>query len=357
MDVQYIAIQQLGSSHNTEVIEYLDKVLNHDVNNKVWDWEFNTLKNTVFTMAKDDALIIGTQSMLPLELCIGDKVVNTAKSETSYLDGNYRGKKIFEQLYQLAIDEIHKRGSLLIWGFTPAIKAWRNNLKFMTYEDEMLIAEGLVGYYPLRTNAWKSRNMLFAIGKYALINARSFRNKMKLNSILKSRNDITVSESLRDKNDITKLYSEIRGGQKDTITLQMSPEYIQWRMDANPVMVYSKKYFYVQDRLVAMTIYAITDGKLILSDLTFSADDTVLKHVLKHLIKNNKCHSIQYWGNKSHPLNQSIFSVLNSIGAASHTDTSRCFVFKNLDESNSYTMPTELSKWYINGLWTEGFHI
>ncbi len=357
MDIQYITIEKLGSSHNNGVIQYLNKVLNHDVNNKVWDWEFDTLKNTVFTMAKDGALIIGTQSMLPLELCIGDKVVNTAKSETSYLNGNYRGKKIFEQLYQLAIDEIHKRGSLLIWGFTPAIKAWRNNLKFMAYDDEMLIAEGLVGYYPLRSNAWKSRNLLVAIGKYGIVNFHSFQNRMKLNGVLKSRNDIAVSESLRNKNDITNLYSEIRGGQLDAITLEMSPTYINWRLDANPVIKYSKKYFYIQNRLIAIAIYAITDGKLILSDLTYIGDDTVLKHVLKYLVKNNKCHSIQYWGNKSHPLNQSIFSVLSSMGATTRVDTSRCFVYKNLDESNSYIMPTELSKWYINGLWTEGFHI
>ena len=137
MNIDYIKLQDLTAGNNSNLIHFLNTVLNHSVDKKVWSWEFESIPKTIFTVAMAGEEIAGTQSMLPVFLNINDSIYETAKSETSFLNPVFRGKKIFEKLYQLAVDETVMNGTKLIWGFTPALKAWKNNLGFETFDDEI----------------------------------------------------------------------------------------------------------------------------------------------------------------------------------------------------------------------------
>lgn len=357
MDINYIVLQSLKSGDNIEIIEYLDKVLNHRVNPKVWDWEFNTIEDTIFTVAKHESDIAGTQSMLPIVLRVNGDVTNTAKSETSYLDANYRGKQIFEKLYQLAVDETVKHGSQIIWGFTPALKAWKKNLGFETFDAETKIATVEAHYFSFLKNHKKSRNVIFAAGKYCLSNLKTIQTQLLLNTQLRSDGSIDVSTQLNSDKDIGELYNTINNTNSNLIHLDMNKPYLYWRLYDNPVLEYKQYYFYRAGKLVGYVIYSIKNDILSIADMTCNFDDKVLKHMLKYLISNTSgYHIVQYWGNDSNEINKKIFSLFNSLKGKVNVDSNRNFVYKVFDNKN-VAITAELKNWYINGLWTEGFHI
>lgn len=357
MDIQYKVIQRLPSKDNQDLINYLDKILNHRVNNIVWDWEFNTIENTVFTVANCGDDIAGTQSMLPILLSINGKTVSTAKSETSYLDANYRGKQIFEKLYQLAVDETVKNGSKLIWGFTPALKAWKKNLAFETFDNEIQITKIAAGYFSFGNNYKKSRNILFALGKYLLCNLDSVRYTVRQLSKLRYNKSIQVTTQLIHADDIRRLYTKINKDKHNLIHIDMNAEYLHWRLHANPVVAYKQLFFYNNDELAGYIVYSIKDDILILTDITYNLDGAILQHMLKYVVRNNTgFHYVQYWGNVSNEINQAIFELMTSLGGKSVIDNSRNFVYK-VFETKYTEICTNLKNWYINGLWTEGFHI
>jgi hypothetical protein len=357
MEVNYIVLQSLKSADNTEIIEYLDKILNHRVNPKVWDWEFNSIENTIFTVAKSENDIAGTQSMLPILLSVNGNVAKTAKSETSYLDANYRGKQIFEKLYQLAVDETVKNGSKIIWGFTPALKAWKKNLGFETFDAEMKIATVEAHYFSFLKNYKKSRNIVFAAGKYCLSNLKTIQTQLLINTRFGTSNSIEVSTQLNNDKDINELYSSMNNTNGNIIHIDLNKPYLYWRLYDNPVMEYRQFYFYQAGKLVGYIIYSIKNDILSIADMTCNFDDKILQQMLKYLISNtNGYHIVQYWGNDSNEINKKIFSLFSRLKGNINIDNTRNFVYKVFD--NKYTETTaQLKNWYINGLWTEGFHI
>jgi hypothetical protein len=356
MDINYIVLQSLNSTDNTEIIEYLDRILNHRVTSKVWDWEFNTIENTIFTVAKSEDYIAGTQSMLPILLRVTGDVVKTAKSETSYLDANYRGKQIFEKLYQLAVDKTVKSGSKIIWGFTPALKAWKKNLGFETFDAEMKIATVEAHYFSFLKNYKKSRNIVFAAGKYCLSNLKTIQTQLLINTRFSTSSLIEVSTQLNNDKDIGELYSAMNNA-AGLIHIDLNKPYLYWRLYDNPVMQYRHFYFYKAGKLVGYIIYSIKNDILSIADMTCNFDDKLLKHMFKYLISNtNGYHVMQYWGNASNEMNKKIFSLFNDLKGDIKVDSTRNFVYKVFDDKYIETT-AQLKNWYINGLWTEGFHV
>jgi len=91
----------------------------------------------VFTVIKDNSKIVGTQGMIPIFLNINEKKHLSGKSENSLLDRNYRGKKLFEKLYEYAMSLCKDKNIFCVWGFTSAGKVWRDKLNFSIYKNIM----------------------------------------------------------------------------------------------------------------------------------------------------------------------------------------------------------------------------
>ena len=353
MNIDYIKLQDLTAGNNSNLIHFLDTVLNHSVDKKVWSWEFESIPKTIFTVAMAGEEIAGTQSMLPVFLNINDSIYETAKSETSFLNPVFRGKKIFEKLYQLAVDETVMNGTKLIWGFTPALKAWKNNLGFETFDDEIRVASVYVKYFPLRSNYKKSRNLIFAFGKYIVTNRKIAKNYFRLKALSKDFPKLEVSSRLKNENDLEELYNRIDVGK---VHLDLNASYLNWRINNNPVIQYRSLFFYNEDQMVGYVIYSIREGNLHITDLTCDEIYIAEAHIIQYLLTNiEHFFKMSYWGNISHKRNKKIFSLFEKLGATVQIDTSRNFVYKNI--STNAEVVSSLGNWYINGLWTEGFHI
>lgn len=93
-----------------------------------WEWEFK--KGFPFAgilvVVEDEKHIVGTQALLPAYLSINGQKILTAKSEATLLDPIYRGKKLFEKMYNFIFESVKSSEIKLIWGFTGAIKPFQN---------------------------------------------------------------------------------------------------------------------------------------------------------------------------------------------------------------------------------------
>ncbi len=355
-NIDFVCLENLDAAQNVEVIDYLKNVLGHPVNEQIWNWEFNTNNNTVFTLLKDDKKIIATQSMLPIKLNIGDDIYSTAKSETSYLEAGYRGKKLFEKLYEFAIENIVKKGSVVVWGFTPAVKAWRNNFQFNVHEGLVKYIEIQTKYYSFSTAQKNSNSFLSVLIKYVGKNCLTLISKTKLLINLSKAKTINVYDELVNKNDLLYFYKSLREENKKLINIEMNEAYFDWRITKNPAIKYSTKFFYESNKIVGYTVYAINNDRLMIADLTYK-NTIALKHIIKYLSNiKGEFTRLYYWGNDSCHLNNNIFSAFEKIGGKRKEDKSRNFIYKTFNNQNLNSL-TDLKNWYINGLWTEGFYI
>ncbi len=341
------------------LIKYLDTVLGHSVNEVVWTWEFERLPDqTVFTYLLDGSKIVATQSMLPINLRLNNKSSQTAKSESSFLDSEYRGKGLFEKLYNFAIDQAKMSGANMIWGFTPAEKVWRKNLKFETF-DCMITSSLRLSGGSFRDIRHKSSSSLKALLKYLLLKSKSFRTRYKILIQANGRENFTTTSEL-DWKKIKFMYDSIIAKHPEIICLQLDPEYLSWRIVNNPNLKYDYLGICSDDNtLIGHCIYSKRDGVVSISELTCVEKKDILP-VLLLLVRQfmiSGINEIIYWGNSGNNLNAAIFEVFKALGATERGDINMKFVLKNLNSSYENKSILDVNNWYLNGLWTEGFFI
>lgn len=358
MSIEYLKLSNLKSGDNQSLIKFLDPVLNHDVTNKVWDWEFDTIDNTIFTVAKEGDVIAGTQSMLPIQISVAGNLIDSAKSETSYLSPDYRGRKIFEELYRLAVDCTVEKGSKVIWGFTPAVKAWKKNLKFHVYEECISDSEAHINYYRLSHVFGKSRNFIYGLAKFLIYNYRFTGYSFSRNKSLQNKLGLDVKDTATQP-DLQGLMDKVKKSNADLVYIDINEAYLDWRVNTNPVLGYKKLFFYNGTELVGYLIYTLkSDGTINIADATYDTNVEVLEYMLHYVTSLHKEYYImKYWGNRQCKLNQPIFDFFEKTGGKTKLDKTRNFVYQVYDTNLNANALSDLKNWYINGLWTEGFHI
>ena len=88
-------------------------------------WEFHDCPfgRSIYVYAEDEGKIVGTNCAIPFDLIKADKtIIRSAKSEDTLVDPEYRGQKIFYNIYQYLFEQCKEQGIQLIWGFTSAKK-------------------------------------------------------------------------------------------------------------------------------------------------------------------------------------------------------------------------------------------
>ena len=101
-----------------------------------WQYSYNNNNSGLF-LGYDKDIVFAAQGMIPITLSLKDKFLLSAKSESSLLDENYRGKGLFEEIYDKAISASEADEIKTFWGFTKVTVVWGKKLKFETYENIM----------------------------------------------------------------------------------------------------------------------------------------------------------------------------------------------------------------------------
>ena len=341
--IQNNRIQNFNSAENLPLVSFLSKVLDRRVDSKDWDWEFNSINDTIFHFLSNNENIVATQSMLPIYLKFRGKELLTYKSESTYILKEFRGKKIFENLYENTVHEAFEKGGEIIWGFTPAVNAWKNNFNFNVEEDTILNISFQCDF--------SKANSVKRLVKNALISPFVFYNR---GTLLKQKNRIKVKEQI-EQNQIKSFNDEFLR-KFDFCGINLTKQYQEWRLEKNTFINYKNLGFYKDGILVGVVIYSITSEVLNITHLAV-LDDNFYSDAISLLFstarKKENFSRINYWGNINNTTNKKIFNLLGTkLLSKTSLDPSRSLVYKF--KNSNFLESKDL---LINALWTEGIRI
>lgn len=325
------------------LIAFLKSNLMHNVNTEIWNWEFETFPETELVYLKDNEKIIGSQSMLAVPLLMNGANILTYKSETSFVDGSYRGQDLFRKLYEYNIESIASYPYKNIWGFTALIKVWRKTLGFQVPENK--IENIFLATFTERPNFKSAKESLKTIRNkiYRIVKSPKF----IANSEIEIR---TSSISLSELAEYQRRWHETRGFH----CLAMEESYTNWRIYHNPVLNYFQFFAYDKTQKLCGYVFAVEkDNVLRLSSVHFD-DEFILQNLMYEIVvlcKKNKFSGISYFGNPENEENAKLFRLLSQKGGRSTINKFMQFVF--LGRNGELLQDTR--EWYLNGLWTEGF--
>jgi len=357
IEVEMLRIQD----PSTEEFSLHNAVYNEARTRRDWVWEYATHlpSLSVFTVAKHRNRIVGTQGMLPIYLNIRGQRHLTGKSESSLMERDYRGGTIFRDLYAYAMAICEAQGMCCVWGFTSAVSVWRDKLGFSVYEGVMqtyalALTRGPIPETKGRKRGALSRSALSTASTlfylYCLIRRTFFK---KIQNV--DHENFVVEEKLRNISDLDRLYERLRVRNDEMIHIVLHPEYISWRITENPNVKYRTCFLYDGELLRAYTYLNIDKDNVVrLTD--FTAEDevsaVVLLDYLLTVLSMDKVRFLLFMGNIKNPLIREVLSVFKKAGFFRLGTFRMSFVLKNISCEESLN---QVSNWYMNGLWTEGY--
>lgn len=121
-----VLIRQYKQGDEARVNDLHNRHYNKSRGAAQWKWEFQNgpCGESVFVVAECDGRIVGTQALLPIQLCYGGKTILSAKAEETLLDPDFRGQGLFQKLYDKCFELAALRRIEVIWAFTNARKPY-----------------------------------------------------------------------------------------------------------------------------------------------------------------------------------------------------------------------------------------
>lgn len=331
---------------------------------KQWIWEYkgNYPELSVFVVIKDDDKVVGTQGIIPIYLNIRGERHLSGKSESSLLAPEYRGRGLFTRLKGLALSTSLAKGMCCVWGLGGVSTALRasSRLGFQIYRNVM--CESVLILSPRRfvKSIIGSRRGL--AGKIAKSSAAismfvfsRFIVYVCSNDFFPHSHGFSVTRTPRSTNEIERLYSRLRDKYRSLIHLEQDEKYINWRVFRNPNVKYSTCFAYKDSSLGAYCYVALLNtGEACLSDFTFEDPDTgnFLLETILNSLKRRRVSAVSFVGNIRNKQIALTFDMLRRHGFMKMNFGP--FTLRNLsykDEKCLY----DVSNWYINALWSEGF--
>ncbi|MBK7966353.1 MAG: GNAT family N-acetyltransferase [Bacteroidetes bacterium] len=306
----------------------------------------------MYVGAFDKEELIGSQAAIPLNF-IGPegKKLLTAKSEDTLLDPRYRGKGLFEKMYEVLFKECRSRGVVCIWGFTYAKKPFLK-IGFQIPFDTL---SGVFVIHPLKAYSYLvSLNTANKLKEKLLIFLMTSFSYFK--TVFRSRSVLEKDHKLGKFSSNEKLIENI-ANTNNLFLIQQSKSYLDWRIIRNP---YDNKYleFIKEDEkgeIIASIIVNIRKGGLAYleqihfnSNLKYSVKLNLLKVALNYLLKHNEVNLIRFWGFKTNNINQEELSLLEDCGFF-FVKKGTGFVYISLIDSAPDANSILLSRLYTQG--------
>jgi hypothetical protein len=336
-----------------------------------WDFELNNYnkKPIPFAVVKDDGKIVGTQAFIPIRMIDNDGIYWTAKSEETLVDPDYRGQQLFEKMYSLLFNYAGEHEFANIWGFTPAVKAFKRLEFSIPGKTEQIFIPFSNRSIPtmMRKISYgfpKSLmdNIKIAMYRSAGIPAQIFSSlKIALNK-RRAIGDLDIrtwdSSDIRT-GDLCRRFIQKWGG----TTIYRDTEYLQWRLFDNPYVKSVVKALYHHDDLLGWIAFTMgDDGMGYLVDLIIAGDDTgySIENLIKALLieavigtRNMGAIGIRGWHVNNHPFDKLVCDVAKSIGFF-HIKRGHAVVLYNCEAGKNRISYNRFDDWYISRIFTEG---
>jgi hypothetical protein len=166
---------------------------------------------------------------------------------------------------------------------------------------------------------------------------------------------ISIEQELRSIDDVDELYRRIKTKYADLIHIRQDEKYVAWRILGNPNVKYATFFAYKDKILKAYCYVALGQNKeACLSDLTFEDYEVgnLLLMTVLDFIRKREISNVNFIGNIRNPMMNTVISLLSKNGFVKRDSIP--FVFKNISYQDEGYLH-DISNWYINGLWTEGY--
>lgn len=344
-------IEYCLEKNNPDLLKYMKETQRPFFTTEILNWQYFSNAGSFIMTLKCNDTIKGTQGMLFHELLLSDNttIVDSFKSETTYVSRGLRGKGMFEELYERCIEKTIQSGHKFIWGFTGIPNIFR--VFFGFHIEEKIIYEARVVLGIAKIKMVSIRGILsYAKNLFSFVNVRlkmmQFPDKKKLN----------VNDYEKISKIMPCIHKEIKNGDKD-ICLNYSENYCDWRMDQHPVLKYKLLLFTDEsDKNVAYVIYTIKNNAMMISSFNFTGKvflNNVFCKVLE-IARNLKLKNVNYFGNINNETNALIFECFCKYGGKKYPNKEMSLLLKSnsLEDEVQYK---NINNWLINGLWTEGF--
>lgn len=339
-----------------QLIDFLKANVNTRMSPAAFQWQYvNAPGPVIFNIAKDGAAVVCSQSFLPFPMRANGSPMLTAKSENSFLAKEHRGTPLFQDIYAKGVSDCFAANMPVVWGYTPAVKVWRDRLGFRVEEERMWHSIVPIGVPPrpgfkAGPRAWAGRALTAA--RAAIVRSRT----AKLGKAFARADDHEWRDRPLAANDINALVEKLGGA--STFHLDMSDRFMAWRVWENPNLDYTGHFLYRGGALAGYALVAVKRGAKSptaqLSDMAFTseADGWLLLDRVVRAGTHAGCTWLRFFGNRANAVVRPVFDLLQKLpGARAMPDRGMAFVVK---PDEGFT-PTEYDTWCMNGLWTEGY--
>jgi len=296
--------------------------------------------------------VVATQGMLPIRLQIGNKSVLTGKSESTLIQTAYRGTGTMKDLYEYAIGQCTTKNMELIWGFTAAVKAFKD-YGFSIFPDIQLLTRTGALTSGLKRRFRLNAPMHLRIGSAVKFITRYIQDNIHDSFAYKEIPcEFYLNKGPCEEHDLMALYEKLYRKYPDSITLIYNKEYLDWRVRSNPFIQYKEFQAYNGKEMHAYAIVTESDKILTISDLTSQNTHAAL-FLLNNIIKEhqNGAGDYRFLVNPKDSLSRDLIGHLASFGFKNSQRWN--LVVRDLS-NGMYPQLFNISNWHINGLWTEG---
>jgi len=338
----------------------------HEATNRTeeeWIWEYTGYlpESYTYIIAKDQGKIIATQGMIPVFLNVSGKVVLSGKSESSLVDPRYRGGFVFKNIYDHALRRCRDKKMAFIWGFTPAVKVWRDKLGFTVhncihYAIRIICLSSALSRF--RRMPWTNRKkfVMCFLAIASFVYSLPWNFLQNFHPSLRKRT-YSIEHNLRSSKDLQALYDRLRERYPGLIHIHQDDGYVTWRLTNNPYNRYEPCYVYQENELKGYSYTATSRkgdrGIINLTDFTVENEDVGF-FLLNHLHREwheQKAGVVYFLGNMTNTLTRRNFAVLGRFGFLKRRGQ-MAFVYTGLYDYLGNGLDVE--NCYINDLWTEG---
>lgn len=340
------------SEYDKAFVDFINEHRAHKTNLEAFHWQFSFNRSSAVVVGLEaDGKIVGSQAMMPIPLRIKNKALASGKCENSYIQPDLRGKGKFGELFNFAENKSAQAGMKVLWAFTPAIKPY-SKLGFEVVKNGLLSYSVHLNSTSDRSDSLKQKVkgvIRKGITKISDLKAKRWLKQSEINTL----QNIRLNHSPRE-DELSALMENSDLLSKDDISIDMSSEFINWRVHSNPNIKYETCCFYRGNQLVAHVIFAEHQSACRVHFLMVH-DNELLKGLvgaLYLLFKRRGYRYMTYQGNLQNGFNQRVFALLKSLGQRDLDPNGEHFVYRLDDWNGPGIRP---SSWFLNRLWTEGY--
>jgi GNAT superfamily N-acetyltransferase len=325
-----------------------------------WIWQYKSYEpdKAIFFTVRDGGRLIGTQGIMPVYMKIGEEVVLTGKSESSLLLPDYRGKNIMAHLYASVVRMCEEKGYEFIWGFTSAVKAFRD-FGFSVYPSVRVLSKPGLDFFAGLASRLQDPGPLWLragrAGKYGVFYLRNVKRLVTLH--VERQGSYLVSKARTDLSQLRDLQTRLDRMHPSLITPFLDGRYLDWRIRNHPFLRYLEYQVTKGGKLQAYAFVALSKGVVSLSDFV-SVDNHAASILLSKIIKDNQG-SAGHFHTLLNPYcapGEEIMELCLRYGFSSSCPVAQ-FVVRDIVHRNHKDAIRMAKCHHVSGLWTEGYNM